>query len=137
MGASATAVSIVGGRNSALVELKQIAGRAPCSNSRAEGHSRGTAPGPAQPSPAPHRPPGCALSKVLITVLDINDVRPQFSKSQFSTSVYENEPAGTSVITMSATDLDEGDNGVVTYSIEGPGAGRCCGQGTLPQGGGL
>ncbi|XP_041889434.1 cadherin-23 isoform X10 [Corvus kubaryi] len=60
--------------------------------------------------------------QVLITVLDINDVRPQFSKSQFSTSIYENEPAGTSVITMSATDLDEGDNGVVTYSIEGPGA---------------
>ncbi|NXD14652.1 CAD23 protein, partial [Nothocercus nigrocapillus] len=59
--------------------------------------------------------------QVLITVLDINDFRPQFSKSQFSTSVYENEPAGTSVITMSATDLDEGDNGVVTYSIEGPG----------------
>lgn len=81
------------------------------------------APGAVQPSPASHQPTGCALSKVLITVLDINDVRPQFSKSQFSTSVYENEPAGTSVITMSATDLDEGDNGVVTYSIEGPGAG--------------
>ncbi|XP_040418741.1 cadherin-23 isoform X5 [Cygnus olor] len=60
--------------------------------------------------------------QVLITVLDINDFRPQFSKSQFSTSVYENEPSGTSVITMTATDLDEGDNGVVTYSIEGPGA---------------
>ncbi|XP_053927221.1 cadherin-23 isoform X2 [Cuculus canorus] len=60
--------------------------------------------------------------QVLITVLDINDFRPQFSKSQFSTSVYENEPPGTSVITMTATDLDEGDNGVVTYSIEGPGA---------------
>ncbi|NXP78781.1 CAD23 protein, partial [Ramphastos sulfuratus] len=60
--------------------------------------------------------------QVLITVLDINDFRPQFSKSQFSTSIYENEPAGTSVITMTATDLDEGDNGVVTYSIEGPGA---------------
>uniref|UniRef100_A0A8C3PLZ9 Cadherin-23 n=1 Tax=Calidris pygmaea TaxID=425635 RepID=A0A8C3PLZ9_9CHAR len=60
--------------------------------------------------------------QVLITVLDVNDFRPQFSKSQFSTSVYENEPAGTSVITMTATDLDEGDNGVVTYSIEGPGA---------------
>ncbi|KAI6066663.1 cadherin-23 [Aix galericulata] len=60
--------------------------------------------------------------QVLITVLDINDFRPQFSKSQFSTSVYENEPSGTSVITMTAMDLDEGDNGVVTYSIEGPGA---------------
>ncbi|NXN93926.1 CAD23 protein, partial [Rhinopomastus cyanomelas] len=60
--------------------------------------------------------------QVLITVLDVNDFRPQFSKSQFSTSVYENEPAGTSVITMTATDLDEGDNGMVTYSIEGPGS---------------
>ncbi|NXS63367.1 CAD23 protein, partial [Brachypteracias leptosomus] len=60
--------------------------------------------------------------QVLITVLDINDFRPQFSKSQFSTSIYENEPAGTSVITMTATDLDEGENGMVTYSIEGPGA---------------
>ncbi|KAM4033934.1 cadherin-23 isoform 2-T3 [Anomaloglossus baeobatrachus] len=60
--------------------------------------------------------------QVLITVLDVNDCRPQFTKSQFSTSVYENEPEGTSVITMSATDLDEGDNGVVTYNLEGPGA---------------
>ncbi|XP_029464800.1 cadherin-23 isoform X2 [Rhinatrema bivittatum] len=60
--------------------------------------------------------------QVLITVLDINDCRPQFSKSQFSTSVYENEPEGTSVITIVAADPDEGDNGVVTYNIEGPGA---------------
>ncbi|XP_075073149.1 cadherin-23 [Mixophyes fleayi] len=60
--------------------------------------------------------------QVLITVLDVNDCRPKFSKSQFSTSVYENEPEGTSVITMSATDLDEGDNGVVTYNLEGPGS---------------
>uniref|UniRef100_A0A8C5W6C9 Cadherin-23 n=1 Tax=Leptobrachium leishanense TaxID=445787 RepID=A0A8C5W6C9_9ANUR len=60
--------------------------------------------------------------QVLITVLDINDCRPEFSKSQFTTSVYENEPEGTSVITMLATDPDEGDNGVVTYNLEGPGA---------------
>lgn len=93
--------------------------------------------GAARLSPASRHPAGCALSKVLITVLDINDFRPQFSKSQFSTSVYENEPAGTSVITVTATDLDEGDNGVVTYSIEGPGAGRCWQRGGPPQGGGL
>ncbi|XP_026528519.1 cadherin-23, partial [Notechis scutatus] len=59
--------------------------------------------------------------QVLITVLDINDCRPQFAKKQYSTSVYENEPVGTSVITMTAVDLDEGDNGVVTFNIEGPG----------------
>jgi len=123
MCAPAAAAPIVGGRNSSS-RAKRIAGKAPCSSSRAPGHGRGTALGAAWPSPTSRHPAGCALSKVLITVLDINDFRPQFSKSQFSTSVYENEPAGTSVITMTATDLDEGDNGVVTYSVEGPGAGR-------------
>ncbi|XP_030655109.1 cadherin-23 isoform X2 [Nomascus leucogenys] len=59
--------------------------------------------------------------QVVIQVLDVNDCRPQFSKPQFSTSVYENEPAGTSVITMMATDQDEGHNGELTYSLEGPG----------------
>ncbi|XP_062957725.1 cadherin-23 isoform X1 [Cynocephalus volans] len=59
--------------------------------------------------------------QVVIQVLDVNDCRPQFSKPQFSTSVYENEPAGTSVITMMATDQDEGFNGELTYSLEGPG----------------
>ncbi|XP_039727992.1 cadherin-23 isoform X4 [Pteropus medius] len=59
--------------------------------------------------------------QVVIQVLDVNDCRPQFSKPQFSTSVYENEPAGTSVITMMATDQDEGTNGELAYSLEGPG----------------
>nr|XP_023422449.1 cadherin-23 isoform X6 [Cavia porcellus] len=59
--------------------------------------------------------------QVVIQVLDVNDCRPQFSKPQFSTSVYENEPAGTSVITMLATDQDEGSNGELSYSLEGPG----------------
>ncbi|XP_069466825.1 cadherin-23 isoform X1 [Ambystoma mexicanum] len=60
--------------------------------------------------------------QVLLTVLDINDYRPQFSKSQFSTSVFENEPAGTSIIVMTAIDLDEGDNGIIMYDLQGPGA---------------
>lgn len=57
-------------------------------------------------------------------MLDVNDCRPQFSKPQFSTSVYENEPAGTSVITMMASDQDEGSNGELAYSLEGPGVGK-------------
>ena len=56
-------------------------------------------------------------------MLDVNDCRPQFSKIQISTSVYENEPAGTSVITMMATDQDEGSNAELAYSLEGPGVG--------------
>ncbi|KAK2504422.1 hypothetical protein MC885_006355, partial [Smutsia gigantea] len=60
--------------------------------------------------------------QVVIQVLDVNDCRPQFSKPQYGTSVYENEPAGTSVFTMMATDQDEGSNGEPAYSLEGPGA---------------
>ncbi|KAM3862738.1 cadherin-23 [Diretmus argenteus] len=60
--------------------------------------------------------------QVLVTVLDVNDFRPRFSKRVFTTSVYENEPNGTSVITLTATDLDEGENGLLTYSLLGPGA---------------
>ncbi|KAM5240458.1 cadherin-23 isoform 2-T2 [Hipposideros larvatus] len=59
--------------------------------------------------------------QVVIQVLDVNDCRPEFSKPQYSTSVYENEPAGTSVITMMATDQDEGSNAELAYSLEGPG----------------
>ncbi|XP_030626789.1 cadherin-23 [Chanos chanos] len=60
--------------------------------------------------------------QVLITVLDVNDFRPRFSERVFSTSVFENEPSGTSVITLTATDLDEGENALLTYSLQGPGA---------------
>ena len=64
------------------------------------------------------------LSQVLVTVLDVNDFRPRFSDQVFETSVFENEPSGTSVITLTANDLDEGENGLLYYSLQGPGAGR-------------
>ncbi|XP_031655229.1 cadherin-23 [Oncorhynchus kisutch] len=60
--------------------------------------------------------------QVLVTVLDVNDFRPRFSERAFETSVFENEPSGTSVITLTATDLDEGQNGLLSYSMQGPGA---------------
>ncbi|XP_061083448.1 cadherin-23 [Conger conger] len=59
--------------------------------------------------------------QVLVTVLDVNDFRPRFAERVFSTSVFENEPSGTSIITLTATDLDEGENGILTYSLQGPG----------------
>uniref|UniRef100_A0A3Q0R7E9 Cadherin-related 23 n=1 Tax=Amphilophus citrinellus TaxID=61819 RepID=A0A3Q0R7E9_AMPCI len=58
--------------------------------------------------------------QVLVTVLDINDYRPRFSEQVYNTSVFENEPSGSSVITIKATDLDEGTNGVVLYRMLGP-----------------
>ncbi|XP_076829939.1 cadherin-23, partial [Brachyhypopomus gauderio] len=60
--------------------------------------------------------------QVLVTVLDVNDIRPRFSEQVFSTNVFENELSGTSVITLTAVDLDVGNNSLLTYSLEGPGA---------------
>ncbi|XP_068183037.1 cadherin-23 [Antennarius striatus] len=57
--------------------------------------------------------------QVLVTILDVNDYRPRFLERVFNTSVFENEPSGTSVITVRATDLDEGENGAVLYSMLG------------------
>ncbi|KAA0718279.1 Cadherin-23 Otocadherin [Triplophysa tibetana] len=61
-------------------------------------------------------------NSVQLTVLDVNDFRPRFSERVFTTSVFENEPVGTSVIMLTATDLDEGENALLTYSLQGPGA---------------
>ncbi|XP_077053022.1 cadherin-23 isoform X1 [Siphateles boraxobius] len=60
--------------------------------------------------------------QVQLTVMDVNDCHPRFSERVFTTSVFENKPVGTSVITLQATDLDEGENALLTYSLQGPGA---------------
>ncbi|XP_061692923.1 cadherin-23 [Syngnathoides biaculeatus] len=57
--------------------------------------------------------------QVLVTIIDVNDYRPRFSERVFTTSVFENEPSGTSVITVKASDLDEGENSAVLYSLLG------------------
>uniref|UniRef100_A0AAV2JL38 Cadherin domain-containing protein n=1 Tax=Knipowitschia caucasica TaxID=637954 RepID=A0AAV2JL38_KNICA len=57
--------------------------------------------------------------QVLITVLDVNDYQPRFSERVYNTSVFENEPSWTSVLTIKATDLDEGDNGALLYTMLG------------------
>uniref|UniRef100_A0A8B9HJS1 FAT atypical cadherin 1a n=1 Tax=Astyanax mexicanus TaxID=7994 RepID=A0A8B9HJS1_ASTMX len=56
-------------------------------------------------------------TKVIIDVIDVNNNAPEFEQSSYKASVDENMPAGTSVVTVKATDLDSGENGYVTYSI--------------------
>ncbi|XP_038157739.1 protocadherin alpha-12-like isoform X2 [Cyprinodon tularosa] len=56
-----------------------------------------------------------------INVLDINDNAPEFQKSLYKASVYENVTIGTSIITLTATDLDAGLNGEVLYSLSAVG----------------
>lgn len=53
-----------------------------------------------------------------ITVLDVNDNAPKFEKSLASFRVTENALNGTAIFRANATDLDEGDNAKVTYSLD-------------------
>lgn len=58
-----------------------------------------------------------AATKVIVDVIDVNNNAPEFQQTSHKASVDENVPAGTSVLTVKATDLDRGENGYVTYSI--------------------
>ncbi|KAM9328068.1 LOW QUALITY PROTEIN: cadherin EGF LAG seven-pass G-type receptor 1 [Pholidichthys leucotaenia] len=48
----------------------------------------------------------------------VNANSPQFQLPSYQVSVPENEPAGTRVITLKATDLDDGEAGRLEYSME-------------------
>ncbi|KAM3867193.1 uncharacterized protein ACN63O_008936 [Diretmus argenteus] len=52
-----------------------------------------------------------------VTVLDANDNAPVFSQTVYKASLSENSPLDTLVVTVSATDADEGINGEVTYEF--------------------
>ncbi|XP_051276283.1 LOW QUALITY PROTEIN: protocadherin Fat 4 [Dicentrarchus labrax] len=62
-------------------------------------------------------PPLHSVGKVNITLRDINDNRPVFYPVQYFANVKENEPSGSYVTTVSATDPDLGRNGTVKYII--------------------
>ncbi|XP_049331028.1 protocadherin beta-15-like [Astyanax mexicanus] len=52
-----------------------------------------------------------------VTVLDANDNTPVFSQSVYQVSLPENIPLDSNVVTVSATDEDDGQNGEITYSL--------------------
>ncbi|KAM9376003.1 uncharacterized protein KZ484_008491 [Pholidichthys leucotaenia] len=64
-------------------------------------------------------PPRSGTLNVTIIVLDSNDNHPTFSQEVYSTSIPENVHVDTSVITVNATDLDEGVNGEIEYFFGG------------------
>ncbi|XP_072515553.1 protocadherin gamma-A8-like isoform X21 [Salminus brasiliensis] len=53
--------------------------------------------------------------KIHITVLDANDNAPVFNEKVYRATLSENAAKGTRLITVSATDADEGPNGQVAY----------------------
>uniref|UniRef100_A0A452IZ86 Cadherin domain-containing protein n=1 Tax=Gopherus agassizii TaxID=38772 RepID=A0A452IZ86_9SAUR len=56
-------------------------------------------------------------AQIHVIVLDANDNAPVFSQPIYKVNVLENMPAGSTMVTVTATDLDEGIHQEVKYSI--------------------
>ncbi|NXH56871.1 CELR1 protein, partial [Rhabdornis inornatus] len=56
--------------------------------------------------------------QVFINVTDANTHRPVFQSSHYTVSVSEDKPIGTSIVTISATDEDTGENARITYILD-------------------
>ncbi|XP_008066005.1 protocadherin Fat 2 [Carlito syrichta] len=63
---------------------------------------------------------GLVSTIVVIDIVDCNNHAPTFNMSSYDGTLDENIPPGTSVLAVTATDRDHGENGYVTYSIAGP-----------------
>ncbi|KAM5298998.1 protocadherin alpha-3 isoform 3-T3 [Ctenodactylus gundi] len=55
--------------------------------------------------------------QVKVTVLDVNDNAPIFERTVYKVRLFENAPNGTLVVTVNASDLDEGVNKEIMYSF--------------------
>jgi hypothetical protein len=62
-------------------------------------------------------PPKYGYLQVNVSILDVNDNPPIFDQSDFSVSLNESVPPGTTVLKVTATDSDLGDNSKITYEV--------------------
>nr|XP_046152091.1 protocadherin Fat 2-like [Oncorhynchus gorbuscha] len=60
---------------------------------------------------------GEAETHIVVEITDENDNAPTFTKPSYQTTLSENVPIGSSVLTVSAIDVDRGRNGFVIYAI--------------------
>ncbi|XP_076594797.1 protocadherin alpha-2-like isoform X20 [Chaetodon auriga] len=63
------------------------------------------------------KPPRSGTLQINVNVVDANDNTPIFSRSLYKVRVSENTAQGTVVIKLNATDLDEGMNSKILYSL--------------------
>ncbi|XP_050549134.1 cadherin-related tumor suppressor [Daktulosphaira vitifoliae] len=63
-------------------------------------------------------PPKQALTSVSIIITGENNYLPEFSSLSYQVFVPENEPIGTTILTVKATDGDEGPNGIIRYEAK-------------------
>ncbi|XP_040200855.1 protocadherin gamma-B4-like isoform X32 [Rana temporaria] len=62
-------------------------------------------------------PPKTGTAHIKITVQDVNDNFPVFTKDTYQISIMENVPIGFLVVHLNATDKDEGSNAFITYAF--------------------
>ncbi|XP_033990005.1 protocadherin alpha-8-like isoform X2 [Trematomus bernacchii] len=62
-------------------------------------------------------PPKSGTSEIIINVLDNNDNIPTFTNTLYKTRITENAARGTTVLTVTATDADEGQNKEIVYLL--------------------
>ncbi|XP_016383776.1 protocadherin gamma-C3-like [Sinocyclocheilus rhinocerous] len=63
------------------------------------------------------KPPKSGALNIIIKVMDINDNNPVFSQHLYKVKLKENVSAGTKVLSVFASDLDEGINSDIVYSF--------------------
>uniref|UniRef100_A0A673UW04 Cadherin domain-containing protein n=1 Tax=Suricata suricatta TaxID=37032 RepID=A0A673UW04_SURSU len=62
-------------------------------------------------------PARSCTTQIEVVVADANDNAPVFTQDMYKVSVPENLPVGSSVLRVTATDLDEGVNAEITYTF--------------------
>ena len=62
-------------------------------------------------------PPLASTTTVRINITELNEHFPMFSQAMYQASLVENEPSGTSVVQVVATDLDDGSSGEISFEI--------------------
>ncbi|XP_074530031.1 protocadherin alpha-6-like isoform X17 [Halichoeres trimaculatus] len=63
------------------------------------------------------KPPRSGTLNITVVVSDVNDNSPVCDKQKYTVTVKENAPAGTFLLTVNASDSDEGLNGEIEYSL--------------------
>uniref|UniRef100_A0A8C1GDF8 Protocadherin 2 alpha c n=1 Tax=Cyprinus carpio TaxID=7962 RepID=A0A8C1GDF8_CYPCA len=63
------------------------------------------------------KPPKSGTMQIVINVQDVNDNAPVFGNALYKVQLVENAPVGTLVINLNATDVDEGVNSEIVYSL--------------------
>ena len=57
---------------------------------------------------------------IKVKILDCNDNKPQFTRNNYSSTIYEDSKVGTYIMRVEALDKDIGENSIIRYSFSNP-----------------